>query len=119
MKVDLIMYTRLEILKERRKVVVKRFLLIPLALLLAISLVAIGCPAEEEPPPPPPTDGEEPPPPPPTEIPDEIRIGDTVSFTGKYAAFGQGRFGAEAAVEDINKLGGVYVEEYGTKIPLR
>lgn len=45
----------------------KGLLLIPLALLLAISLVAIGCPAEEEPPPPPPTDGEEPPPPPPPE----------------------------------------------------
>ena len=46
----------------------KKVLLIPLALLLAISLVAIGCPAEEEPPPPPPppppTDGEPPPPPP-------------------------------------------------------
>jgi len=41
----------------------KKILLIPLAFLLAISLVAIGCPAEEEPPPPlPPTDGEEPPP---------------------------------------------------------
>jgi branched-chain amino acid transport system substrate-binding protein len=119
MKVDLIMYARLEILKERRKVVVKRFLLIPLALLLAISLVAIGCPAEEEPPPPPPTDGEEPPPPPPPEIPSEILVGDTVSYTGPYAPFGFGAWGAETAVEDINKLGGVYVEEYGTRIPVR
>jgi len=42
----------------------KKVLLIPVALLLAISLVAIGCPAPEEPPPPPPppTDGEPPPP---------------------------------------------------------
>lgn len=40
-----------------------KILLIPLAVLLAISLVAVGCPAEEEPPPPPPpTDEEEPPP---------------------------------------------------------
>jgi len=95
---------------------VKRFLLIPLALLVAISLVAIGCPAEEEEVPPPPPEEEVPPPP---EIPDEIRVGDVVSYTGPYAAFGMDRFGVEAAVEDINKLGGVYVEEYGTRIPVR
>jgi len=37
-----------------------------------------------------------------------------------YAGFGVGgAFGVKAAVEDINKLGGVYVEEFGRKIPLR
>ena len=39
----------------------QRLLLIPLALLLAISLVAIGCPAEEEEVPPPPPEEEQPP----------------------------------------------------------
>jgi len=37
-----------------------------------------------------------------------------------YAAFGEGGiFGVQAAVEDINKLGGVYVEEFGRKIPIK
>ncbi len=82
----------------------KRFLIVAGVLVLALTVAALPFMGACAPAP---------------EIPDEIRIGDTVSFTGKYAAFGQGRFGAEAAVEDINKLGGVYVEEYGTKIPLR
>jgi branched-chain amino acid transport system substrate-binding protein len=51
--------------------------------------------------------------------PKEILIGDVLSFTGPYAAFGQGVFGMEAAIEDINKQGGVYVKEYGKKLPVR
>jgi ABC-type branched-subunit amino acid transport system substrate-binding protein len=36
-----------------------------------------------------------------------------------YAGFGTGGdFGMEAAVEDINKQGGVYVEEYDCKLPI-
>ena len=38
---------------------------------------------------------------------------------GPYAAFGQGVFGVEAAIEDINKQGGVNVKEFGKKIPVR
>ncbi|UCB50425.1 MAG: ABC transporter substrate-binding protein [Deltaproteobacteria bacterium] len=52
-------------------------------------------------------------------IPKNILIGATEGFTGPYAAFGQGVFGTKAAIEDINKQGGVYVKEYGKKIPLR
>ena len=41
-------------------------------------------------------------------------------MTGMFAAFGEGGvFGLRAAVDDINKQGGVYVEEYGTKIPIK
>jgi ABC-type branched-subunit amino acid transport system substrate-binding protein len=37
-----------------------------------------------------------------------------------YAGFGTGGlFGVEAAVEDINAQGGLYVEEYGAKLPVR
>jgi len=53
------------------------------------------------------------------EIPTEIRIGDAVSYTGMYAGFGFNKFGVGAAVEDINKQGGIYVEEYGKKLPVR
>jgi ABC-type branched-subunit amino acid transport system substrate-binding protein len=37
-----------------------------------------------------------------------------------YAGFGTGGlFGLEAAIDDINTEGGVYVEEYGAKLPVR
>jgi branched-chain amino acid transport system substrate-binding protein len=53
-------------------------------------------------------------------IPSEILIGDTVSYTGPYAIFGGvSSFGTEAAFEDINEQGGIYIEEYGTRIPVR
>jgi branched-chain amino acid transport system substrate-binding protein len=95
---------------------VKKFSIIPLALLLAIVLVAMGCPSPE--PTTPPTTA--PPTTTPPEIPAEILIGDTVSYTGPYAVFGGvASYGTEAAVEDINKQGGIYVEEYGAKIPVR
>jgi ABC-type branched-subunit amino acid transport system substrate-binding protein len=53
------------------------------------------------------------------QIPKEILIGDVGSFAGPYAAFGQGIFGVEAAIEDINKQGGVFVKEFNKKIPVR
>ena len=52
--------------------------------------------------------------------PKEIRLGCVLSATGMFAGFGQGTmFGAKAAVEDLNKLGGVFVKEYGKKIPVK
>ena len=53
------------------------------------------------------------------EVPKEIRIGDAVSYTGMYATFGINKFGVEAAVEDINKQGGIYVKEFGKKLPVK
>jgi len=95
---------------------VKKFFIISLVLLLVVILVAIGCPTTAPTTTPPTTT-------PPTttqpEIPKEILIGDVVSYTGAYAPFGRGAFGVEAAVEDINKLGGIYVEEYGARIPVK
>ena len=79
----------------------KKVLLIPLALLIAISFAAIACPAPSGP-----------------EVPEEIRIGDVVSYTGMYAGFGYNAWGVEAAFEDMNNEGGIYVAEYGTKIPV-
>lgn len=53
------------------------------------------------------------------EVPEAILIGVPAPLTGMYAGFGEGgTFGMEAAVDDINAEGGVYVEEYGKKIPL-
>jgi branched-chain amino acid transport system substrate-binding protein len=91
---------------------VKKFLAILLALALAVSLVLAGCggaPAQQE------EEEEEEEP-----APSWIEVGHVSSTEGMYAGFGQGNiFGIEAAIEDINALGGVYVAEYDTEIPLR
>lgn len=83
----------------------KKILFISLAVVLALSVGLIGCDGDG--------DGE-------PEAPDYIRIG-TITYTeGMYAGFGgAGIWGTEAAIDDINALGGVYVEEYGTEIPLQ
>jgi len=52
--------------------------------------------------------------------PKEIRVGVPAPSTGMYAGFGEGGvFGMKAAVEDINKQGGVYVKEVGQKLPIK
>ncbi|HYR02160.1 MAG TPA: ABC transporter substrate-binding protein, partial [Syntrophobacteria bacterium] len=56
----------------------------------------------------------------PSAPPDAIRVGATVSTTGKYATevgpF-QGLF--EAWIADVNQRGGVYLRHYDRKLPLR
>ena len=81
----------------------KKILFIALAVVLALSVGLVGCGEPTAP-----------------TAPDYIRIG-TVTYTeGMYAGFGgAGIWGTEAAIDDINALGGVYVEEYGTQIPLK
>ena len=80
----------------------KKLFLIPLVLILLIGLV-FGSSCKPGPP-----------------APQEIVLGSTSMLTGAGAGFGEGgTFGLRAAVEDINKLGGVYVEEYGRKLPVR
>jgi ABC-type branched-subunit amino acid transport system substrate-binding protein len=52
--------------------------------------------------------------------PKEIVFGATISLTGPAAGFGEGGvFGLKAAVEDINKLGGIYIKEYDAKLPVK
>jgi len=52
--------------------------------------------------------------------PEFIDIGGSIPLTGPFGSLGNMVLpGYEIAVEDINAAGGVYVEEYGTKIPLR
>ncbi len=53
------------------------------------------------------------------QAPAEIRVGVNVPLTGIHAGFGQGGvFGLQAAVEDLNKSGGVYVKEFDKKLPI-
>ena len=95
-------------MKEKKKGAMKRgkkkFILVPLFIVLVGALIVGGGvqSALSE------------------KMPKEIRIGDTVSYTGPYAVFGGiSSFGTEAAVEDINKQGGIYVKEYGKKLPVK
>lgn len=46
-----------------------------------------------------------------------IKIGSSSCMTGSMAAFGFSEiFGQKAAIDDINALGGLYIEEYGKKL---
>jgi len=52
-------------------------------------------------------------------VPTKILVGVPAPQTGMYAGFGEGGvWGMQAAVDDINALGGVYVEEYDKKLTL-
>jgi branched-chain amino acid transport system substrate-binding protein len=52
--------------------------------------------------------------------PEYIEIGSAIPLTGKYGALGaMVKPGYEYAVADINAAGGIYVEEYDAKIPIR
>lgn len=99
------------------------------SVLVIVALVLGACGA----PTPAPTPTEAPPPaetpeaPPPAETPEAppagpeyILLGTSAPMTGMFAGFGAGcTFGAQAAVDDINAQGGIYVEEYGRKIPVK
>lgn len=53
-------------------------------------------------------------------VPTKILIGVPAPQTGMYGGFGVGGvWGLQAAVNDINALGGVYVEEYGKNLTLQ
>ena len=86
----------------------KRIFFILLALVLAVSISLIGCGGGEQ------EEEEE------EEIPEEILIGCPAAVTGAASSFGEGGvFGYQAAVDDINELGGIYIEEYDARIPVR
>jgi branched-chain amino acid transport system substrate-binding protein len=77
----------------------KKLFLIPVGLTLMIGvLIFVGCSKQK--------------------APAEIRVGCVQAQTGMFAAFGQGGvFGVKAAVDDINKQGGVNVGKI--KIPIK
>jgi len=79
----------------------KKLLLIPLALLLAIGLVAISCPT-------------------PTLEKDSIVIGASRPLSGSQAMIGDAAFGPIMAMweEEVNAAGGIYVADYGKKLPI-
>lgn len=80
----------------------RRFMFL-LFFLIGVSIVFVGCGDSE-----------------PSAGPSEILIGINAPLTGIHAGFGEGNvYGELAAIDDINELGGVYIEEYERKIPVR
>ena len=76
----------------------KKLFLIAGVLITISALILVGCSRQKQP--------------------AEIRVGVVQAQTGMFAAFGQGDvFGIKAAVDDINKEGGVKVGN--TKIPIK
>jgi branched-chain amino acid transport system substrate-binding protein len=93
-----------------------------LAVAVIASLVIAGCaePAPAPSPQPTPSPSPEPSPAPAPSGPAEILVGCSASVTGMYAGMADGgAFGQRAAVDDINKQGGVYVKDYDRKLPIR
>jgi ABC-type branched-subunit amino acid transport system substrate-binding protein len=77
----------------------KKFMVILFMIVLASALIFSGCKKGPK---------------------DEIRVGVPAPLTGMYAGFGEGGvFGMKAAVDDINKDGGVFVKESNRKLPVR
>ena len=126
----------------------KKFLFLLLVLVLAISFILAGCgPSQPSPstapttsapptaaptssaPAPPPTTAKPPPstsapaPPPSTSAPAagpaQILIGGVIPQTGMAASFGQGAWGLQAAVDDLNAQGGIMVKEFNRRIPVK
>jgi len=97
-------------------------LLIPLALLLAISLVIVGCPAAKAPP----EEGVTPPPeeevvrPPDYDTKKSIVIGAARPLSGPLVAIGDYAFGPvmNMWVEEVNAAGGIYLEDYDRALPV-
>jgi branched-chain amino acid transport system substrate-binding protein len=99
----------------------KKLLLIPLALILALSLIAIGCPTTPTTTPPTTTPPTTTPPtttPPPTK--DKIVIGLATPLSGSQAITRDSAFRPiyETLVPMWNAEGGIYLSEYGKKLPI-
>jgi branched-chain amino acid transport system substrate-binding protein len=99
----------------------KKLLLIPLGLLLAISLIAIGCPTTAPTTTPPTTKPPTTAPPttaPPTK--DKIVIGMSRPLSGPLAIIGDSGFKPiyDTMVDEWNADGGIYLSDYGKKLPI-
>ena len=93
----------------------KKWFLLSLALAIIGALILGSCGN-----PPTPSPSPSPSPTQPVTGPKEILLGATVPLTGNLAGFGLGSgWGLRAAVNDINKTGGIFVKEYNRKIPVR
>jgi branched-chain amino acid transport system substrate-binding protein len=98
----------------------KKLLFIPLALLLALSLIAIGCPTTTPTTTTPTTKPTTTTPTTTAPTKDKILIGASRPISGPNATIGDAAFGPIMKMweERVNADGGIYVEEYGKKLPI-
>jgi branched-chain amino acid transport system substrate-binding protein len=97
----------------------KKYFPIVLSILLVIGLILSGCGTSTPSTSAPPT-GSSPATAPAGAAPTEIRVGVPAAQTGNAAGFGKGGvFGIQAAVDDINKGGGILLSQYGVKVPVK
>jgi branched-chain amino acid transport system substrate-binding protein len=100
----------------------KKLLLIPLALLLALSLIAIGCPTTPTTTPPTTQPTTEPtkPKPPDYDTRESIVFGGARPLTGPLQIFELTSYGPcyQMWVDDVNAKGGIYVDEYDRQLPI-
>jgi len=95
-----------------------RLFILALSAVIIASLVLVGC--AKPAPTPAPTPAPAPAPTPAPAGPEEILLGCNAALTGYSSSFSAPNvWGEQAAADDINKLGGIYVEEYGRRIPVR
>ena len=92
----------------------KKSLLVSLIILVMLGLILAGCSSTTSP------TGQSSSPPPSASGPQQIVLGSVLPLTGNLAGFGEGgAFGVKAAVDDINKAGGVFVKEYNRQITVK
>jgi branched-chain amino acid transport system substrate-binding protein len=83
---------------------VKKFLVILLAVVFALSVGLIGCGGGEE-------EEEE-------QAPTQVVLGTVLPETGMFSGFGQQLFGMQKAVADQNALGGIYLSQWNVTVPV-
>ncbi len=81
----------------------KKFVVISLAVVLALSIGLIGCEPEG------PLPG----------APTEVVLGSCLPQTGIFSGFGQQGWGMQKAVDDINAEGGIYLSGWDVTVPVR
>lgn len=89
----------------------KRYLVILLAIVMVVALILTGCSTA--------TSTSKAPTSAAVQGPSQIVIGGVIALTGMAASFGQGVFGLQAAVDDLNKQGGIFVKQYNRNIPVK
>lgn len=98
----------------------KKYMLIPVTIILVAILVLGGCGEPAAEPTPEPAPAPEPTPEPEPAVKDKIIIGNVDAFTGVFAPGPElwGTIWMETLVADYNADGGLYIPEYGKKLPI-
>ncbi len=95
-------------------------MLISVVVVLTLLTLLVACQPSQPTTPTPPSSGEQPPTPPPAPTKDKIVVGMSRPLSGWNATIGDSAYRPvyETFVEEVNADGGVYLSEYGKKLPI-